>query len=75
MLTILSVLQCGFWPKRSTMNIDLYRATNKKLYEQKQGLFQAFVDLTKTFDTKVKHLPRNFLDIIQSLHDHTVVGF
>ena len=44
--------QCGFRSNRGTVNmIFILRQIQEKCREQNMGLYAAFVDLTKAFDT------------------------
>ena len=72
--------QCGFRANRGTTDmIFVLRQIQEKCREQNMGLFVAFIDLTKTFDTVSRDglwkilsrlgCPPKFLTIIRQLHE------
>ena len=72
--------QCGFRANRGTTNmIFVLRQIQQKCREQNMGLFVAFIDLTKAFDTVSRDglwkilsrlgCPPKFLTIIRQLHE------
>ena len=72
--------QCGFRSNRRTVDmIFVLRQIQEKCREQNTGLYAAFVDLTKAFDTVSRDglwkilarlgCPPNFLTILRQLHE------
>ena len=72
--------QCGFRANRGTTDIIfVLRQIQEKYREQNMGLFVAFIDLTKAFDTVSRDslwkilsrlgCPSKFLTIIRQLHE------
>ena len=72
--------QCGFRSNRGTVDmIFVRRQIEKKCREQNMGLYAAFVDLTKAFDTVGRDglgkilarlgCPPQFLTILRQLHE------
>lgn len=72
-------LQYGFQADWGTMNMIAFtRQLQGKGVEQRMDLYQAFVDLTKVFDTENRNLleilgklgcPGKFIDVLQYFHD------
>ncbi|CAH1266638.1 Hypp3464 [Branchiostoma lanceolatum] len=71
--------QCGFKAKRGTTDMTfVLRQIQEKFREQNMGLYAAFIDLTKTFDTVSRDgmwrilarlgCPPKLLQIVQQLH-------
>jgi hypothetical protein len=72
--------QCGFRANRGTTDMTfVLRQIQEKCREQNMGLYAAFIDLTKAFDTVSRDglwkilaklgCPPKFLAILQQLHD------
>ena len=65
--------QCGFRANRGTTDmIFVLRQIQEKCREQNLGLYVAFIDLTKTFDTVSRDglfCPPKFLAMIRQLHE------
>ena len=72
--------QCGFRSNRGTVDmIFVLRQIQEKCREQNMGLYAAFVDLTKAFDTVCRDglwkilarlgCPLKFLTILRQLHE------
>ena len=77
---VLPESQCGFRAGRSTSDmIFSARQIQEKCREQRVGLYQVFIDLTKAFDTVNRNAlwkilgkmgcPDKFVNIIKSFHD------
>ncbi len=72
--------QCGFSANRGTVDVNfVLRQIQEKCREHNMGLYAAFVDLTKAFDTASRDglwkllarlgCPRKFLTILRQLHE------
>ena len=72
--------QCGFRSNRGTVDIIfMLRQIQEKFREKNMGLYAAFVDLTKAFDTVSRDglweilallgCPPKFLNILRQLHE------
>ena len=83
--TILPESQCGFRQNRGTTDmIFTARQIQEKCSEQRQGLYQVFVDLTKAFDSVNRErlwkilgklgCPDHFVKLIRSFHDEMKVS-
>ena len=77
--------QCGFCQNRgATDRIFTARQIQEKCSEQRQGLYQVFVDLTKAFDSVNRETlwkilgklgcPDHFVKLIRSFHDEMEVS-